>query len=137
MAKSNLIVPFNRKPPKSKRDLRAHLDGTALLGKLNDNLRALDKIDEQLAESIQDFEREVMDNEGNVVRTETYTSTTLDKETIAVFHTRQAGHKMQIDTVLKMLNKVMPDLKALEVTDNIKDASTKALEAFATAASEA
>ncbi len=130
----NSITPFrkNKKPL----DLRRQLNGLEILNTLNKNLKALEKIDDELEDSIQDFERNVTDENGEVIRTEFYRSTILDKETIAVYHTRQAGHKMQIDTALKMLNKVMPDLKAIEHSDNLKDASTKALEAFAIAAAE-
>jgi len=127
------IIPFKNKKVS---DPRARIDTLQLLGRLNDNLEALSKIDQELEDAITDFERDIMDDEGNVIRTEYYKSTTLDKETIAVYHTRQNGRKIQIDTIMKMLNKVMPDLKAIEQTSDLTDKATAALRAFAAAAAE-
>jgi len=132
MSTSRVITPFKRN--KKPTDLRTHLNGAALLGQLQKHLTALETIDTELSNSIQDFSREILDPEGKVLRTETYRSTVLDKETIAVYHTRQAGRKVQIDTTLKMLNKVMPDLKAIETTDDIGNVADRALLAFAEAA---
>ncbi len=135
--RTNLAVvkPFNRGRNKSKSvDLRTYIDGTELLGQLQKHLQALENMDVELSDSIKQFQREILDNKGEVIRTEEYTSTTLDKETIAVFHTRQAGRKTQIDTILKMLNKVMPDLKAIEHADDIGNIADRALAAFAKAA---
>ncbi len=129
-----VIKPFRK--TKHPTDLRTHLDGPMLLGQLQSHLEAFTKIDKELEDSIQDFEREVLDGEGKVIRTEHYKSTILDKETIAVYHTRQSGRKTQIDTILKMLNKVMPDLKAIETTDDIGNIADRALLAFAEAAKE-
>jgi len=127
-----VVTPFKR--TKKKQPLRDHLVGPALLGQLQKHLSDLETIDKELEDSVQQFEREILDNEGILLRTEHYTSTTLDKETIAVYHTRQAGRKTQIDTILKMLNKVMPDLKAIENTDDLSSAADRALLAFAEAA---
>lgn len=121
---------------KKTKDLRTQLSGVEILGNINQNLRALDKIDEELDNAVQDFDREVLDENGEVIRTETYRSTILDKETIAVYHTRQAGYKMKIDTSLKLLNKVLPDLRAIDQTGDIGNAADKAIKAFALAASE-
>ena len=131
-----VVRPFNRKPRKEKTDLRDTINGASLLGELQNHLNALTLLDKELEASVQDFTREILDPDGKLIRTETYTSTTLDKETIAVFHTRQAGRKVQIDTVLKLMNKVMPDLRALEQTDDIGDVAGRALKAFAEAAKQ-
>lgn len=130
--KLTVIRPFQRN--KKHLDLRTHLNGAALLGELQKHLTALDTIDTELKDSIQDFSRDILDSDGKVIRTESYRSTILDKETIAVYHTRQAGRKVQIDTVLKMLNKVMPDLKAIENVDDLGSIADRALLAFAEAA---
>jgi len=130
----NVVTPFKRNT--KVKDLRTHLNGPALLGTLNSHLNAIGKIEKELEDSIQDFEREILDAEGNHLRTETYRSTILDKETIAVYHTRMHARKLQIDTSLKMLNKVMPDLKAIENTEDIANAAERALAAFAAAAAE-
>lgn len=127
-----LIRPFGRS--RTKTDIRTHLNGAALLGQLEKHLEAFTKIDEELDESIQDFTRDIVDSEGKHLRTEHYKSTILDKETIAVYHTRQSGRKVQIDTILKMLNKVMPDLRAIETTDDIGSVADRALLEFAKAA---
>ena len=121
---------------KAKQDLRLNIDGLRIIGSLQKDLEAIDKIDEELSSAVQDFEREVLDDEGNVLRTEFYRSTTLDKETIAVYHTRLSGRKMAIDSKLRMLNKVLPDLKAVEKSTDIHDKAAMALAAFAAAASE-
>ncbi len=120
----------------AKKDLRTNIDGLEILSNLKKNLDALTQIDEELENAIHDFERDVMDDEGNIIRTEVYRSTTLDRETIAVYHARQAGRKMQIDAQLRILNKVLPDLKAVEKTKDINDKAAMALAAFAAAASE-
>ena len=132
--KRNLSVvrPFQKN--KKQIDLRTHLNGAALLGELQRHLTAFETIDKELKNSIQDFSRDILASAGKLIRTEKYRSTVLDKETIAVYHTRQAGRKVQIDTVLKMLNKVMPDLKAVETTDDIGNLADRALLAFAAAA---
>ena len=132
--KRNLSVvrPFQKS--RKQTDLRTHLNGAALLGELQRHLTAFETIDRELKNSIQDFSRDILDSAGKIIRTEKYRSTVLDKETIAVYHTRQAGRKVQIDTVLKMLNKVMPDLKAVETTDDIGNLADRALLAFAEAA---
>jgi hypothetical protein len=129
---NNSVTKFRQK---AKKDLRADIDGTRLIADLQHNLKALSKIDEELEQAIQEFERDVLDNDGNLIRTERYKSTLLDKETIAVYHTRQAGRKMQIDTTLRLLNKVLPDLKAVEKTKDLNNRSEQALLAFAKAAS--
>lgn len=126
------VTKFKRKHP----DLRTKINGVELLSKINDNFRALEKIDDELEAAIQDFEREVLDENGEVIRTEHYRSTVLDKETIAVYHTRQAGRKMQIDACLRMLNKVLPDLRAVEKTKDVHDKAAMALAAFAKAAEQ-
>ena len=119
------------------KELRTNINGLELLGEINKNFRALDQIDEELADAVQDFERNVLDEDtGEIIRIETYKSTTLDKETIAVYHTRQAGRKMQIDAQMRLLNKVLPDLKAVENTSNLNDKAAQALKAFAAAAAE-
>jgi len=128
----SVVTPFKRN--KKVTDLRTHLNGAAILGQLQTHLKALSTIDKELEDSIQDFEREILDEQGKLIRTEHYRSTVLDKETIAVYHTRQAGRKVQIDTTLKLLNKVMPDLKAIETTDDIGNIADRALKAFAEAA---
>ena len=128
----SVITPFSR--GKQTKDLRTHLDGPSLLGRLDTHLRALDKLDEELENSIQEFTRDVFNAEGEVIAEEQYTSTSLDKETIGVYHTRMNARKIQIDTALKMLNKVLPDLKAIETLDDIATASDRALKAFAEAA---
>jgi hypothetical protein len=120
----------------NKLDLRTSIDGLGLLSQLQKHLRALDNIDEELQNSIQDFSRDILDAGGEILRTEQYRSTVLDKETIAVYHTRQAGRKVQIDTVLRLLNKIMPDLKALEQTGDIGSIADRALLAFAEAAKQ-
>lgn len=127
-----IIRPF--KKTNHEQDLRTHLNGAALLGQLQKHLDAFSIIDKELEDSIQDFTRDILDEDGKVIRQESYRSTVLDKETIAVYHTRQSGRKVQIDTVLKMLNKVMPDLKAIETTDDIGNIADRALLAFAEAA---
>ncbi len=129
-----VVTPFKRN--RKKQELRSHLNGAALLGHLQKHLTALEAIDVELANSVQDFTREILDEKGKTIRVEKYTSTTLDKETIAVFHTRQAGRKVQIDTILKMLNKVMPDLKAIENTTDLGNLADRALLAFAEAAKQ-
>jgi len=133
----SVIKPFNRGRNKQSKnvDTRDHVDGAALLGELTKELNALETIDQELENSIQDLEREIYDSEGNVLRTEHYRSTLLDRETIAVYHTRQSGRKTKIDTLLKMLNKVLPDLKAIENTDDTGGAAERALLAFKKAAS--
>ena len=132
---SNLQVvrPFSRNSRQKKTDLRDNLHGPHLLGQLQKHLNALTTLDKELETSIQDFERNITEN-GEFVRIEKYRSTVLDKETIAVYHTRQAGRKVQIDTILKMLNKVMPDLRAIETSDDIGNIADRALLAFAEAA---
>ncbi len=129
-----LVKPFSN--AKQHDDIRTHLNGAALLGQLEKHLQAFTTIDKELEDSIQDFSRDILDTNGELIRTETYRSTVLDKETIAVYHTRQSGRKVQIDTILKMLNKVMPDLKAIETTDDIGNLADRALLAFAEAAKE-
>lgn len=129
-----VVVPFGR--GKKKAALRTHLNGAALLGQLQKHLTDLESIDHELASSVQEFSRDIMGPDGDILRTEQYTSTSLDKETIAVYHTRQAGRKVQIDTILKMLNKVMPDLKAIENTDDLASTADRALLAFAEAAKQ-
>jgi hypothetical protein len=133
-SKLQVVRPFSRKPRKQKTDLRDTINGAGLLGQLQVHLNALEALDGELEDSVQDFERNIMGEDGEVLRVEKYRSTVLDKETIAVYHTRQAGRKVQIDTILKMLNKVMPDLKAIENTDDIGDVAARALVAFAEAA---
>lgn len=127
-----IVRPFHK--TKRPNDIRTHLNGAALLGELQKHLQAFNTIDKELEDSIQDFTREILDVDGKVIRTESYRSTILDKETIAVYHTRQSGRKIQIDTVLKMLNKVMPDLKAVENVDDLGNVADRALLAFAEAA---
>ena len=127
------VIPFKHKRATNPRD---RIDVVGLLGQLNQNLEALNKIDEEMEACIQDFERDVLDEDGNVLRTEFYRSTTLDKETIAVYHTRQNGRKIQIDTIMKMQNKALPDLRAVEQSSDLTDKATAALTAFAAAASE-
>jgi hypothetical protein len=134
MPSTNVITPFKR--DKKVTDLRTHLNGPNLLGKLGSHLKALEEIDQELEGSIKQFSRETVDQETGEVTTEIYTSTIMDKETIAVYHTRMNARKMQIDTTLKMLNKVMPDLKAIEVLDDTANAADRAFKAFARAASE-
>ena len=129
-----IVKPFSRGPNKAKTDLRTHLDGANLLSQLQVHLNSLEAMDVELSDSIKQFQREILNEKGEVIRTEEYTSTTLDKETIAVFHTRQAGRKTQIDTIIKMLHKIMPDLKAIETTDDIGNIADRALQAFAKAA---
>ena len=130
----SVVRPFRRNH--KVKDLRDHLNGPIILGSLATHLKAIESLEKELEDSIQDFEREVMGADGEVIRTETYRSTILDKETIAVYHTRMNARKLQIDTSLKMLNKVMPDLKAIENTDDIANAAERALSAFAQAAAE-
>lgn len=130
---ANNVTQFRKK---AKQDLRLNIDGLKIIGSLQKDLAAIDQIDEELANAVQDFERDVLDDEGNVLRTEFYRSTTLDKETIAVYHTRLSGRKMAIDSKLRMLNKVLPDLKAVEKSKDIHDKAAMALAAFAAAASE-
>lgn len=132
----SVVKPFARGSTKKDIDLRTHLNGPNLLGQLQMHLDSLSSIDKELEASIQDFERNILDEDGKTIRTEKYRSTVLDKETIAVYHTRQAGRKTQIDTVLKMLNKVMPDLRAIETTDDIGDVASRAMKAFAAAAAQ-
>ena len=132
---TSIVVPFQRN--KKVQDLRSHLDGPTILGKLQQHLDDFSEIDEELANSVQTFDREILDQEtGEVLRTEVYQTTTMDKETIAVYHARQQGRKMQIDVYLRMLNKIMPDLKALELTDDVANSAERALKAFARAADE-
>lgn len=130
----NVITPFKRNSKVT--DLRAHLNGPVLLGKLSTHLRAIDNIEKELEDSIKQHSRQEIDaNTGESVTIE-YTSTTLDKTTVAVYHTRINARKLQIDTLMKMLNKVMPDLKAIETMDDVANATERALRAFAQAASE-
>ena len=129
-----VITPFKRN--KKVTDLRTHLNGPVLLGKVGSHLEALDQIEKELEDSIKQMSRQEVDQETGEITTITYTSTTLDKETIAVYHTRMNARKLQIDTTLKMLNKVMPDLKAIENTDDIANAAERALKAFANASSD-
>jgi hypothetical protein len=132
MSTGRVVTPFKRN--KKVRDLRSHLDGPSILGKIDQHLRALDKLESELEDSVKDFERNVHDENGEVIRVETYRSTVLDKETLGVYHIRMNARKLQIDTALKLLNKVMPDLKAIETTDDIVNAGQRALKAFAAAA---
>jgi hypothetical protein len=130
----SVIIPFKKN--KAVADLRTHLDGPVLLGKLATHLQAIEDIEKELEDSVHDQVYESIDPETGEVNQVAYSSTKLDKETIAVYHTRMNARKLQIDTTLKMLNKVMPDLKAIETTDDIANATERALRAFATAASE-
>ena len=131
-----VISLFGNKPERksNQRELRTHLDGVAILGELQNHLKAIDEIDQELQDSIRDFERTTIDQETGEERVEFYRSTVLDKETIAVYHTRQNGRKMQIDTIMKMLNKVMPVLKAVEAIGDSRNKAEQALAAFAAAA---
>lgn len=118
-------------------DLRHNVDGLELLGRLNQNLEELSNIDKELSDSIQEFEKPIYDPDGNPTGEVTYyKSTILDKETIAVYHSRQYGRKMQIDTLLKMLNKVLPDLRSIDLTNDQGSATQRALAAFAAAAAK-
>ena len=128
------VVPFQRK--KQTPSLRKQVNGIELLAELNKNFKALTDIDAELANSIQEFEKNTIDTETGEVTTSFYKSTILDKETIAVYHTRQAGRKMQIDAIMKMLNKVLPDLRAIETSKDVGDKAAMALAAFAQAAAE-
>ena len=128
------VVPFQRK--KQTPSLRKQVNGIELLAELNKNFKALTDIDAELANSIQEFEKSTIDTETGEVITSFYKSTILDKETIAVYHTRQAGRKMQIDAIMKMLNKVLPDLRAIETSKDVGDKAAMALAAFAQAAAE-
>ena len=128
------VVPFQRK--KQTPSLRKQVNGIELLAELNKNFKALTDIDAELANSIQEFEKSTIDTETGEVTTSFYKSTILDKETIAVYHTRQAGRKMQIDAIMKMLNKVLPDLRAIETSKDVGDKAAMALAAFAQAAAE-
>jgi len=130
---SRVITPFKRN--KKVTDLRTHLNGPVLLGKLGTHLEAIEAIEKELENSVKQFTREEINSATGEVTQIEYTSTTLDKETIAVYHTRMNARKLQIDTCLKMLNKVMPDLKAIENTDDIANAAERALSAFAQASS--
>ena len=132
--KQSVVVPFQR--GKAVNDLRTHLDGPVLLGTLDKHLQAISKIEEELENSIKTYTREEIDEQTGDVTEISYTSTTLDKETIAVYHTRINARKLQLDVGLKMLNKVMPDLKAIETTDDIANSTERALRAFAQAAAE-
>ena len=134
MESKSVIIPFQRN--KSVQDLRTHLNGPAILSKLLTHLNAIDKIEKELEDSIKNHTRESIDPDTKEITIIEYTSTTLDKETIAVQHTRINARKLQIDTALKMLNKVMPDLKAIETLDDIANASDRALKAFARASTE-
>ncbi len=130
----SVVIPFQR--GKQIADLRTHLDGPAILGKLGKHLNDIDAIEKELEDSIKPMSREYTDQTTGKQVVIEYTSTVLDKETIAVFHTRINARKLQIDTTLKMLNKILPDLKAIETTDDIANAVDRALRAFATAAAE-
>ncbi len=132
MNSRSVVTPFKR--GQKRNDLRTNLNGHALLGTLQTHLTALEAIDKELENSIQDFERNILNEAGDVIRVEMYRSTILDKETIGVYHTRINARKIQIDTALKMLNKVLPDLKAIENLDDIATAAERALKAFAAAA---
>ena len=81
--RSNLqiVKPFQRNSKQT--DIRTHLNGAALLGQLEKHLEAFTQIDKELNDSIQDFEREILDQDGKVIRTDHYRSTILDKETIS------------------------------------------------------
>lgn len=129
-----VIIPFQKN--KKKRDLRLHLNGPVLLGNLSKHLDAIGKIEKELEDSIVEHITESIDPETGEVTQTSYTSTKLDKETIAVYHTRINARKLQLDVGLKMLNKVMPDLKAVETLDDIANASERALRHFAMAAAE-
>jgi hypothetical protein len=129
-----LVRPFDRNSRRQDLELRDHVDGAAILGEITKELNALETIDEELENSVQEFTRDVFGEDGEVLRQETYKSTVLDKETIAIYHTRQAGRKTKIDTLLKMLNKILPDLKAVEDTNDLGGASERALLAFKNAA---
>ena len=129
----SVVKPFTN--TRKNVDLREHVDGARLLGELNKELNALERIDKELEDSIVESERQIIDEgTGELLRTEIHRSTILDKETIAVYHTRQAGRKTKIDTLLKMLNKTLPDLKAVENTNDVGGATEKALLAFKNAA---
>jgi len=134
MSQSKVITPFKRN--KRVTDLRTHLNGPVLLGKLGSHLEAIEKIESELEDSVKQMSREEINSQTGEVTTIEYTSTTMDKETIAVYHTRMSARKLQIDTCLKMLNKVMPDLKAIENTDDIANAAERALQAFASASAD-
>ena len=120
----------------ARKDLRQSINGNTLIADLQANLKALSQIDKELQDTISSFERDVFNEEGEVIGTERYQSTTLDKETIAVYHTRMNGRKMQIDTTLRLLNKVLPDLKAVEKSKDLNNKAEMALAAFAAAASK-
>ncbi len=132
--KGNVITPFRQN--KKVIDLRTHLNGPVLLGRLGTHLDAIDKIEKELEDSVKSMTRNEVDLETKEVTVIEYTSTTLDKETIAVYHTRINARKLQIDTTLKMLNKCLPDLKAIENTDDIANAAERALAAFAQASAD-
>ena len=126
------VIPFQK--DRKSIELRQNIEGHILLGKINDHINALEAIEQEMCDSVQDFERNVTDEATGEVTTYYYKSTTLDKETIAVFHTRISARKVAIDTTLKMINKVMPDLKAVEVIDDMANAAERAMKAFAEAA---
>ena len=132
--KTTVIVPFKKGTAVS--DLRTHLDGPSILGKLGKHLSDIDSIEKELEDSIKDHSREDVNEETGEITVVEWRSTVLDRETIAVYHTRINARKLQIDTTLKMLNKVMPYLKAIETTDDIANSTERALRAFARAASE-
>ena len=131
----SIVIPFQRKS-RHEIDLRTHLDGPVILGQIATHLTAIGHLEQELADTVMQHSRTHIDEvTGDEVTTE-WVSTTLDKETIAVYHTRMTARKLQIDTALKMLNKVMPDLKAVESLDDVANAADRALKAFAVAASE-
>lgn len=130
----SIVKPFSRSQRKELPELREQVDGAELLIALTKELESFDKIDSALEDSIQTQEREIYNEEGELVRTEQYTTTLLDKETIAVYHTMQNGRKIKMDTLLKLLNKILPDLKAVDDTNDLGGASERALLAFKKAA---
>ena len=132
--KNQVITPFQRN--KKVTDLRTHLNGPVLLGKLGSHLDAIERIELELEDSVKLMTRTEIDHSTGEERIIEYTSTTMDKETIAIYHTRMNARKLQIDTTLRMLNKVMPDLKAIENTDDVQNAAERALAAFAAASSD-
>ena len=65
-----LFKPFNRgaNSQRQPNDLREHVDGPGLLGELHRHLTAIEAIDTELANSVQDHERNIMGPDGNVIR---------------------------------------------------------------------
>ena len=65
-----IVKPFSRGRNAPKTVLRDHLDGANLLSQLQAHLNSLESMDQELSDSIKQFQREILDEQGKILRTE-------------------------------------------------------------------